>query len=108
MAEKKETPAATIIFSLPPVITVEHWDAYCAGSQDYMKANPQNNVVHGDYAGALALIRRGFVQYRTDSDKIKGWIEASDQSMIPAAFMGLVVREVARRVDAAISGPLEI
>src|SRR5258708_28005117 len=103
-----------LTISLPDCWTVGHWTTYVNGRSAYIAACEHDstppNAYLADYYGALALIRAGIVHVRgveQISQQITEILARPDQSLTDLAVIGLVVREIACPIEAALTLPLD-
>lgn len=97
----------TIRIDLPTVITVRVWDTYQDGRMSYLRKATVGSVIMADYHGSLALIKAQLVTVEAPPE-FQQYLQAEKADDIPLAFIGLIVREIAAKVEAAASGPLPI
>jgi hypothetical protein len=96
----------TVTITLPDVITVRVHDTYVAGRGDYIRVNPKSSVIMADFHGALAVIKAQFVKV-SGPEAFMRYLRAEDHADTPMAIVGLINREIAEQIEAAVSGPLE-
>ena len=105
------TTPLNVSISLPERILLSHWEAYTHARQDYIQRREDSgktaSAVIADYYGALALIRAGFVHV-DGSEELTRVINLDDQSATPVEVIGFIVREVSRKVEAALASPLAL
>ena len=97
----------TIKIDLPPRITVRIWDAYQAGRGAYLRTAKVGSTLMTDYAGALALIKAQFVTVEAPQP-FQDYLEIEKIDDADLAFIGLIVREISNKIEAAVNGPLPL
>jgi hypothetical protein len=107
---KDATQDAEITISSPDEITMGVWRAYSKARKAYidkMERDGQDAFdLEADYAGALAVIERGYFHVKGPDD-ITSLLKEKDWDKIPASFIGAIVFYVAAPIRRATLDPLQ-
>lgn len=103
-------PPPRLSMLLPEEWTLEHWQRYNAGRQEFAArqraASQIADNLTADYHGAKALIESGFVRFEGDDAAVIKAKEMLSKASPPLAFIGFINKTVVSKIEAAFDTPL--
>ena len=94
-------------FTPPDEWLGRHWSEYIKGRSLYAKAHPDGAALNADCAGALALLKAGYIKLAEAPDNFKKLLGLEIEDM-PLWVIMVLVNGVARKIEDAVNGPLAL